>query len=293
MSEHETKHEHEHEKKHEHQPAPAHGSDHAHAGAHAAPAAPAAKPHADPLGRRIGITMAMIGALLAFSTALVGAERTELVAAMVEQTNVAGQYQTVSTKHRVLETKLREMHARMPEKADLAAAEERLKAIDAEAAPTPGAASGVRFVRVEARDILDTLTPVPEDVDRFAWLVIKFADQRDAAREWAESYDGAIEAHEAGAERYELGQILAEVGIVASSIAMLYHTRKVWGFAMLLGAGAGLIVLTTWLDVSARVHRSAVRTENASRSFVALSSEAADDAVDEELVKEIEAIAKR
>ena len=50
-------------------------------------------------------------------------------------------------------------------------------------------------------------------------------DQKEAGREWAESFEATVEAHREGAERFEIAQLCAEVGIVLSSIAMLYRSR--------------------------------------------------------------------
>src|SRR4051812_24778732 len=71
---------------------PAHGEHAAggHGGGHAS------------LGRNIGMTMAVLGVLLAFSSAMVGGQRTEFVGVMIEHTNATGQFQAVATKHRVL-----------------------------------------------------------------------------------------------------------------------------------------------------------------------------------------------
>ena len=41
------------------------------------------------LGKYLGITMACLGVLLALCAALVGGQRTELIATMVEQTNAS------------------------------------------------------------------------------------------------------------------------------------------------------------------------------------------------------------
>ena len=53
-------------------------------------------------GRAIGITMALLGVMLAFCAAMVGSERTELISTMVEQANKWGIYQSETTKFRVI-----------------------------------------------------------------------------------------------------------------------------------------------------------------------------------------------
>src|SRR5258708_6649109 len=69
------------------------------------------------LGTYVGLTMAFLGVLLALSSALVGGQRTELIATMVEQTNTATKYQALSTKYRVLLAQLRQLHSLQPDTA--------------------------------------------------------------------------------------------------------------------------------------------------------------------------------
>jgi hypothetical protein len=74
-----------------------------HAGHHDGPA--------DQLPVRIGITMAILGVLLAFSAAKVGGERTELVQALVGQQHAHAKYQAQDIKHRSAVLSLRQLRA--------------------------------------------------------------------------------------------------------------------------------------------------------------------------------------
>jgi hypothetical protein len=67
-----------------------------------------------PLAQYVGITMAVLGVLLAVCSAFVGATRTELVTTMVAQTNVTMRYQAASTKFRLLQANLQQMNALLP-----------------------------------------------------------------------------------------------------------------------------------------------------------------------------------
>src|SRR3984957_2169734 len=78
-------------------------------------------------GKAIGITMAMLGVMLAFCAAMVGAARTELIATMVEQSNRFSLYQAESMKFRVMEADVEMLHAITPTKAEVEKFEERLK----------------------------------------------------------------------------------------------------------------------------------------------------------------------
>src|SRR5579862_6807902 len=58
--------------------------------------------HGKASGRVVGITMAILGVMLAFCSAMVGAQRTELMRSMVLQSTKWGFYQSETTKFRVI-----------------------------------------------------------------------------------------------------------------------------------------------------------------------------------------------
>lgn len=60
---------------------------------------------------RVGITMAMLGVVLAFAAAKVGGERTALVQALVDQQHANANYQAQDIKHRVAILSLQNLHA--------------------------------------------------------------------------------------------------------------------------------------------------------------------------------------
>ena len=66
-----------------------------------------------PLATRVGITMAVLGVVLAFSAAKVGGERTELVQALVAQQHAHANYQAQDVKHRVAILSLQNLHAEL------------------------------------------------------------------------------------------------------------------------------------------------------------------------------------
>jgi hypothetical protein len=65
----------------------------------------------DRLSMSIGITMALLGVLLAFSAAKVGGVRTELVQALVDQQHAHALHQAQDVKHRVAVLALQNLHA--------------------------------------------------------------------------------------------------------------------------------------------------------------------------------------
>lgn len=60
---------------------------------------------------RIGITMAILGVLLAFAAARVGYERAELLQYLIDQEHAHAKYQAQDIKHRTAVLALRQLHA--------------------------------------------------------------------------------------------------------------------------------------------------------------------------------------
>ena len=71
--------------------------------------------HEGGLGKKIGITMACFGVLLAFCGALVGEQQSELLTTLLAQTNASMQSQTVSTKYRTMVAQLTQLDALSPD----------------------------------------------------------------------------------------------------------------------------------------------------------------------------------
>ncbi|HEY0189829.1 MAG TPA: DUF4337 family protein [Kofleriaceae bacterium] len=65
----------------------------------------------DRLSMAVGITMAILGVLLAFAAAKVGGARTELTQALVDQQHANAQFQAQDVKHRVAILSLQNLHA--------------------------------------------------------------------------------------------------------------------------------------------------------------------------------------
>jgi Domain of unknown function (DUF4337) len=239
-----------------------HGGHDDHGGGHG----PEHDPHAS-LGTFIGITMAVLGVVLAFCAAKVGAERTELIQALVEQQNAHAKYQAQDIKHRVAILNLWQTHALIPSAANMEALDADLHKIEAAApapapapakpdaaAPKPEApkadpAGGVTpppsLARALGRHMAAEITPGKLDAARLADTAERYLNESNVAKAWVESYEPAIHAHVHAQERFELGQLLAEVGIVIASVALLLRQRIIWFAALGLGiASIGLVVFT-------------------------------------------------
>jgi hypothetical protein len=230
-------------------------------------------------GKQIGITMALLGVMLAFCAAMVGSARTELIKATVEQSNKWGVYQAESTKYRVMEADFEMLHALTPSKAELRKFEDKLAEVK-----RPGGKSDdedtselKQAIHVATTELADVLTPDKEDEDRISGIARKYKHDMAEAKEDAEAYDGAIEAHHESAEHYEWAQLCAEIGIVIASIALLLASRPIWGVSVLFGlSGAGIIVWT-FMSTRTALHNAEKRIEEAAKRTAVIEKDDEDE----------------
>jgi hypothetical protein len=203
-------------------------------------------------GKAIGITMAILGVMLAFCAAMVGSARTELIATMVEQSNRFSLYQTESMKLRVMQADVEMLHAITPSKSELAKFESRLKEVrkvsgksDDEDTQELKAA-----IEVATTELADVLTPDPEDEAHFKSLVKRYEHDMKEAKEDAECYEDKIHAHFEAADWYERAQLCAEIGIVVASVALLLGSRLIWYVALVFGIGCAGIIGRTYVHTA-------------------------------------------
>jgi uncharacterized protein DUF4337 len=218
-------------------------------------------------GRQIGITMAILGVMLAFCAAMVGSARTELIATMVDQSNKWGTYQAEAMKYRVILGDLEMLHAITPSKAEVDRFETHLKTVRAVSGRGDDEDTQELKAAIElaTKELADVLTPDKEDEDHFKNLAAHYEHDLKEAKEDAECYEPAIKAHSDAAEGYERAQLAAEVGIVIASIALLLGSRRVWLVAVVLGLGcAGTIAYTYW-DTRGRLTEAFRQIEEAQK----------------------------
>jgi hypothetical protein len=209
--------------------------------------------HHDPakkaVGKPIGVTMAILGVMLAVCAAFLGAERTELIRAMVEQSNKFGVYQAETTKFRVIQADYELLKALSPKPEEIKRVEETLrnKRRASGKEDSEDTAELKDLIASSTEDMAQLLTPDAEDKDRFQKLALRYKHDMAEAKEDAEAYDMKIQAHEHGAEGYERAQLAAEIGIVVASVALLLSSRGVWLISIALAlACAGLGGQTFW-----------------------------------------------
>jgi len=147
--------------------------------------------------RLIGLTMALMGVLIAFCAALVGGERNELTRAMIEQTQAHSDAGYSTIRYRLVMLDLEKQRAILQ---------------------TSGQAAKENPA-----------------IRRFLSLYTDYAKERTLSKDWADSYDPLVEAHFDGAESYEHAQLIAEIGIVLASLGVLLSSRPPWYLSMVLG----------------------------------------------------------
>ncbi len=229
-------------------------------------------------GKAIGITMAVLGVMLALCAALVGSQRTELIKTMVEQSNKFGVYQSESMKFRVIEADAEILHALTPSKPEVKKFEEALKTVRARSGKSDDEdTSEIKdTIDVATRELADILSPDQEDEDHFAKLRNRYMHEMAEAREDAEAYDGAIEAHQEAAEWYERAQLCAEIGIVIASIALLLANRKAWGVAVTIGSVGAVIIVMTFVRTNDALAKATKRIEDAAKNTAVIGEDDKD-----------------
>ena len=205
----------------------------------------------------IGITMALLGVMVAFCSALVGAERTELIKTMVVQSTRMGVYQTETMKFRAMHANSELLRALAPDKEEIAKIESTLreKRKPGGKADDEDTAELKDLISSSVEDLADLLTPDPNVIRDFSKQAKTYERDVKEAKEDAEAYDKMVEAHQDAAEGYEHGLLAAEIGIVIASVALLLASRAVWMLSVLLAitcvGSTGVTYLHTRRDVAA------------------------------------------
>jgi hypothetical protein len=244
------------------------------------------------LTRYIGLTIAVVGVLMAVCAAEVGQARTDLIATMVDENGAKGEYQTISTKYRTLQAVLQHLHAAMP---DL----ELMDKTDKELAPISSAvktsnsesAQGIRVTRLETKKVLSAVIPTGDDVMRLIELVEGYEKQAEVAKEWSESYHDAIKVHRDSATKFEIAQVAAEVAVVIASVGLLLSSRKwfargAWLTAVLLGVFSMSLFGWTFVVNHQQLNGAEHKIEETRKHYEGMIDEDKDRKDDRKLIEE-------
>jgi hypothetical protein len=185
--------------------------------------------------KRIGVTMACIGALIAFCAAMVGSERNELTRTMMEQTQAHSDYAGASVKFRAIMIELEKQRGKL--------------------------------VVIAENNVKVSSTMDMAVVKRFLKLSTDYAEERELSKKWSESYKPLVDAHFEAAESYERAQLIAELGIVVASLAVLLGNRSAWIVSIVLSACCLVQLMLTAAHTRKTVDRGLVLVEHAEGEY--------------------------
>jgi hypothetical protein len=178
--------------------------------------------------KHIGVTIALIGVLIAFCAAMVSSEQNELTRTMTEQTQANSDFSGASTKFRMVMNEL-----------------EKLR---------------------NQSSLGSTGAGLLPELKRFLRLSLDYSRERDLAKTWVDTYQPAIEAHFDAAEGYDNAQLVAEIALVVASLAILLSNRSAWVFSIVLAVICIGVLTSTFLKTRRSVSRTVGnirQTENA------------------------------
>jgi hypothetical protein len=200
--------------------------------------------------KHIGLTIALIGVLIAFCAAMVGTEQNQLTRTMTEQTQAHSDYTSASTKFRVVMDDL----ARLP----------------IQSSPKSTAAEP------------------PQELKRFLRLHLDYSRERDFAKRWADTYQPAIDAHFNAAEGYDNAQFFAEIGIVVASLAVLLSNRTAWVLSILLAVISIGMLTSTFLKTRRTVSNAVANIRQAETAYQQLRKAHLTENGDERILEEVD-----
>ena len=239
----------------------------------------------------IGITVAILGVLMALCSAQVGAARTELIATMVEESAAKAKYTAVANKYRSLQAQLQQIHAAMPDPEVQKKKNAELKALYADVKSTD-IKHGIKATEVTGEKILNTVTPTKSDVMRFLGLLHHTREEVEAAQHWSESYRDAVKVHEDTAARFEMALLGAEIGIVIASVGLLLAKKRLfaqgaWGIAIMLGVLSLSVAAVTKINNARVLHGAEEKIHDSEHHFSGMNKDKEDIAEDKKLEADI------
>jgi hypothetical protein len=201
-----------------------------------------------------GITMAVLGVILAFASAKVGGERAILVKTMVEQQDAHMRYITQDLKHRFAVLSLRQLRATLP-------------------VPSSNGRAGAT---VNGKEMVE-----------LAHTVQRYYKESQVAVAWADAYTPAIQAHVEGQENYEWGMLCAEIGIVIASVSLLLRRRGAWYLSIVLGLASLTVLAVTYAKTEPVVRAIEEKTAESAKAYHTTRAADKTTAQDDELTKEV------
>lgn len=199
--------------------------------------------------KHIGLTIALIGVLIAFCAAMVGTEQNQLTRTMTEQTQAHSDYTGASTKFRLVMDDLAKL-------------------------------------RIQSSP--ESTTAEPQELKRFLRLHLDYSRERDFAKRWADTYQPAIDAHFDAAEGYDNAQLFAEIGIVVASLAVLLSNRTAWVLSILLAFISIGVLTSTFVKTRRTVSKAVANIRQAENDYQRLRKAHLTANGDERILEELD-----
>jgi len=209
--------------------------------------------HHSGMSTYIGITMAVLGVILAIASAKVGNERAELVKTMVEREDVHSRYVTQDLKHRLAVISLRQLRATLP------------------------------ILSAKGGGPKED----PKEMVALANTISRYYDESQIAAHWADAFNPVVAAHAAAQEYYEDAMLAAEIGIVIASVALLLRRRMAWYLSIALGVAAMAMIVFTYARTAPVVHENEKKIEEGAKEYRTARAAHKTTEIDQALVDEV------
>jgi hypothetical protein len=207
---------------------------------------------------------------------------------MVEQSNTYSEFQASSTKYRAMMAQIQQTYAVTPGRRLLTEALERLDQIQ-----VPKESQDLATLqKATLKELMTLLTPRKSEIESFLATIARYDEERKAARAWAESYEDEVHAHFEGSEQFEKAQLLAEIGIVIASIALLRSSKPFWYVSIVAAVVCAVVVGKTWMSLRHEVHEAEEKQAHAREHYDELRGKKDAHGKREAEVKDDETLAK-
>ncbi len=185
------------------------------------------------MGKYIGISMGLIGVLIAFCAAMVGSTRNDLTKTLVLQAQAHSDYDAASTKLRVVMMEVENQRQYVG------------VGTAATTAPNPHRAILKRFIQ----------------------LYLDYAKEKSLSKTWADAYTPLIGALFESTEGYERAQLIAEVAVVIASLALLMGSRVAWVLSLIVMAACAGQLTLTHIESSHSIGTAEAAVEKAAEAY--------------------------
>jgi cell division protein FtsB len=136
-----------------------------------------------------------------------------------------------------------------------------------------------------ARDPQGGWSPVP----RFIKLAGDYTKERNLAKDWADAYHPLVEGHFDAAEGYERAQLIAEIGIVLASLAVLLSSRPAWMLSVILSGICVVQLGRTFIHTSSVVRDSHEKIHQQEEAYSELRKGHVGENEDEKAIEQLDA----